>query len=138
MNKQVYINLPVINLEKSTAFYEALGFKKNPNFSDENASAMQWSDDIVFMLLTRDYYQNFLQGKTVAHTLTTSGVLIALSMDSKEAVQQFADTAKANGGDYFKTGPEIPEDMMFGYEVTDPDGNQLEPVWMNPNFNPQG
>lgn len=137
MSKIVFINLPVSDLAKSTAFYEALGFTKNPMFSDDNASAMQWSDDIVFMILKRDFYQTFLKDKSVADTGATSGALIALSLDSKEAVQKFADTAKANGGDYFKSGPEVPEDMMFGYEVTDPDGNQMEPVWMNPDFNPK-
>ncbi len=137
MSKQIFVNLPVSDLVRSTAFYEALGFTKNPNFSDDNASAMQWSDDIVFMILKRDFYQTFLRDKSVADTGTTSGVLVALSLDSKEAVQKFAETAKANGGDCFKSGPEVPEDMMLGYEVTDPDGNQLEPVWMNPEFNPQ-
>lgn len=138
MSKQVYINFPVSDLEKSTAFYEALGFTKNPMFSDENASAMMWSDDIVFMILRREYYQIFLQGKTVADTGATSGALIALTLDSKEAVQNFADTAKANGGDYYVAEPNKDLDFMFGYEVLDPDGNQLEPVWMDPNFDPQG
>lgn len=135
--KQVFINLPVSDLQKSTQFYEALGFTKNPDFSDENASSMMWSDEIVFMLLTRGYYQKFLQGKTVAHTLTSSAALFALTLDSKEAVQQFADTAKANGGDYFVAEPNKDLDFMFGYEVLDPDGNQLEPVWMNLDFNAQ-
>ena len=58
-------------------------------------------------------------------------------MESKEAVQNFADTAKANGGDYYKTGPDVPEDVMFGYDVTDLDGNVWEPIWMKPNFNPK-
>lgn len=138
MSKQVFINFPVSDLAKSTAFYEALGFTKNPAFSDENASAMQWSDDIVFMLLTRDFYQKFLNGKTIAHTLTSSAALIALTLDSKEAVQQFADTAKANGGKYFIAPPNVGLDFMVSYEVEDPDGNVLEPVWMDPNFNPQG
>ena len=137
MSKQVYINFPVSDLEKSTAFYEALGFTKNPAFSDENASAMQWSDNIIFMLLTRDFYQKFLNGKTIAHTLTSSAALTALTLDSKEAVQQFADTAKANGGDYFVAEPNKDLDFMFCYEVLDLDGNQLEPVWMDPNFDPQ-
>lgn len=137
MAKQIFVNLPVNDLAKSTAFYEALGFSKDPNFSDDNASAMKWSDDIVFMILKRDFYQTFLKGKTVAHTLTASGALLALTLDSKEAVQAFADTAKANGGDYYQVDTGVPADMMFGYEVLDPDGNQLEPVWMNPNFNPQ-
>lgn len=137
MSKQVFINFPVSDLERSTKFYEALGFTKNPDFSDENASSMMWSDEIIFMLLTRDFYQKFINQKTIAHTLTSNAALIALTLDSKEAVQQFADTAKANGGDYFVAEPNKNLDFMFGYEVLDPDGNQLEPVWMNPDFNPQ-
>ena len=134
MTKQVFINLPVQDLPRSTAFYEALGFAKNPMFSDENASCMVWSDEIMVMLLTTEFYQQFLRDKSVADTKSTSGVLLALSMESKEAVQAFADKAKELGGDYFKAGPEMPEDMMFGYEVVDLDGNQWEPMWMNPNF----
>lgn len=137
MRKQVYINFPVSDLAKSTAFYEALGFTKNPAFSDENASAMAWSDDIVFMLLTRDFYQKFLKNKTIAYAKTTSGALIALTLDSREAVQHFADTAKANGGDYHMAPPNEGLDFMFGLEIEDPDGNVLEPVWMDPNFDPQ-
>ncbi len=64
-------------------------------------------------------------------------MLLALSFDTKEEVQQFAETAKANGGDFFKGEYGAPEDMMFGYEVLDLDGNQWEPVWMSPDFNPQ-
>lgn len=137
MSKQVFINLPVSNVAASTAFYEALGFTKNPMFSDEHASSMQWSDEIIVMLLSRDFYAGFLRGKTIADTTQTSAALLALSLDSKEAVQQFADTAKANGGDFYKAGPAMPEDMMFGYEVSDPDGHTWEPIWMNQNFDPQ-
>lgn len=138
MSKQVFINFPVSDLAKSTAFYEALGLTKNPSFSDENASAMQWSDDIIFMLLTHDFYKKFIGGKTVINGKTTSGALVALSLDSKEAVQAFADTAKANGGNYFVAPPNEGLDFMFGLEVEDPDGNVLEPFWMNPDFNLQG
>ena len=134
MAKQVFINVPVSDLKASTKFYEALGFTKYEGFSDENASSMQWTEDIVFMLLTRDFYASFLRGKTVADTQATSGALIALSLDSKEEVQKFADTAKANGGDYFMADQNKDLDFMFGYEVQDLDGNTIEPVWMNPNF----
>jgi len=137
MTKQIFINLPVGDLEKSTMFYEALGFKKNPLFSDDNASSMMWSDEIVVMLLRHDFYQTFIKEKSIIDAKVVSGVLLALSLESKDAVQEFANTAKANGGDFYKAGPETPEDMMFGYEVTDPDGHVWEPVWMNPNFNPQ-
>lgn len=137
MAKQVYINVPVNDLAKSQAFYEALGFTNNPTFSDEHGCAMVWSDDIIVMLLTHDFYKKFIGDKDVADPAKTSGVLLALSLDSKEAVQKFADTAKQNGGDYYQVDMGAPADMMFGYEVVDPDGNQWEPVWMSPDFNPQ-
>lgn len=137
MSKQVFINFPVSDLVKATVFYEALGFTKNPAFSDDNASALQWSDDIVFMLLTQDFYQKFLKDKTIADTKATNAALIALSVDSREAVQQFAETAKANGGNYHLAQPNEGLDFMFGLEVQDPDGNVLEPFWMDSNFNPQ-
>lgn len=137
MAKQVFINLPVADLGKSTAFYEALGFTKNPNFSDENASSMMWSDEIVFMLLSHTFYKSFLPSKEIADATKHTEVLIALSLESKEAVTKFAETAKLNGGDFYKIENGVSEDMMFGLEVTDPDGHILEPVWMNKDFNPQ-
>jgi uncharacterized protein len=137
MKKQVYINIPVSDLGKSIAFYKALGFTHNHHFSDENASGMMWSEQIILMLLKRDYYKTFIDKKEVADTKKTSAVLVALSMESKEAVQKFADTAKQNGGNIYRVKTSVPEDMMFGYEVEDPDGNTWEPVWMNSDFNPQ-
>ncbi len=138
MSKQIYINLPVRDLTKATAFYEALGFIKQPDFSDDNATGLKWSDEIFVMLLKHDFYKKFLKGKDIADATKTSGVLLALSLDSKEDVQKFAETAKQNGGDYYHVDMGVPEEMMFGYEVQDPDGNGWEPVWMSPNFNPQG
>lgn len=137
MAKQVYINLPVGDLARSQAFYEALGFTNNPTFSDDHGRAMVWSDNIIVMLLTHDFYKKFIGAKEVADPAKTSGVLLALSLDTKEAVQKFADTAKQNGGDYYQVDMGAPADMMFGYEVVDPDGNQWEPVWMSTDFNPQ-
>ena len=137
MSKQVFINLPVADLAKSTAFYQALGFTLNPMFTDENASSLMWSDEIIVMLLKHDFYKRFIRDKAIIDAKTTSGVLLAISLDSKEAVQKFADTAKANGGDYFKIDMGVPEDQMFGYEVEDLDGHHWEPVWMTSNFDPQ-
>lgn len=134
--KQVFINFPVKDLEASTKFYEALGFVKNSMWSDEKASAMQWSDEIVFMLVTHEFYEQFLKGKTIADTKKTSAALVALTVDSREAVQAFAETAKANGGDWHSAAPNEGLDFMVSYEVQDLDGNTLEPVWMKPNFEP--
>lgn len=131
MAKQVFINLPVSDLEASKAFYEKLGFTNNPAFTDERGAAMMWSDEIIVMLLTHEFYQRFIGNKTVADTKTQSAALLALLMESREAVQQFADVAKANGGDYYKVDLGVPEDQMFGLEVSDPDGNHWEPMWMN-------
>lgn len=138
LKPQIFINLPVIDLARATAFYEALGFVKNPMFSNEHASGLAWSDDVALMLLTHDFYKQFPRNRAVAYTHTTSAVLLALQLDSKEAVQRFADTARANGGDYYKVTLEtgMPEDAMFGYEVEDLDGHIWEPMWMNPEHMP--
>ena len=137
MAKQVYINLPVKDLTKATAFYQSLGFTKNESFSNDKASGMEWSADIFVMLVTHNFYKTFIPGRDVIDSTTTSGVLLALSFDTKEEVEKFAKTAKENGGDFFKIDSGVPEDMMVGYEVLDLDGNQWEPVWMSPDFAPQ-
>jgi uncharacterized protein len=137
MSNQIYVNLPVADLAKSTAFYEALGFVKQPQFSNEVASGMKWSDEIFVMLLTHDFYKKFIGDKQIADTAKTSGVLLSISLDSKEEVLKFVDTANKHGGKSYRVDMGIPEDMMFGYEVLEPDGNQWEPGWMSPSFNPQ-
>jgi predicted lactoylglutathione lyase len=136
MSKQIFINLPVSDLEKSTTFYQALGFEKNDTFSNESASSMMWSDTVIVMLLKHDFYQSFIAEKEIADTKKTSSALLALTLDTKDAVQQFADTAKQYGGDYYQVDSGVPSDMMFGYEVQDPDGHTWEPVWMNAEFEP--
>lgn len=137
MQRQVFINLPVRDLAISTAFYEALDFTKNEVFSDANASCMVWSDEIMVMLLTHDFYQQFISGKTIIDGRSQSGVLLALTMDSKEDVQAFADTAEQLGGDYYTVAINSGNDQMFSYEVEDLDGHIWEPVWMDPSFNPK-
>jgi predicted lactoylglutathione lyase len=130
--KQVFINIPVSDLIKSTQFYEALGFTKNAMFSnDQTGNALQWSEDIVFMLLTHDFFKTFIKDKEVADAKTTAGLIVALNLDSKEAVDKFAETAKANGGDYYRVVGPGTEDFMYGYEVLDLDGNILEPLFMD-------
>lgn len=138
MSKQIYINLPVKDLAKSTAFYEALGFEKQPNFTNDDATGLKWSDDIFVMLLTYDFYKKFINSKNIVNASTTSGVLLALSLGSKEDVQKFADTAKKHGGHYYQVDMGVSAEMMFGYEVQDPDGHGWEPLWMNSEFSPLG
>ena len=130
MTTMVFVNFPVSDVNRSAAFYEKLGFTKNKEFSTDEAVSMVWDDNFWIMLLNHEFYSRFIKDKTIADTQTTSSSLIAFSMDSADAVKKFAETAKANGGDFYKVDMGIPEDQMFGLEVEDPDGNILEPNWM--------
>lgn len=85
----------------------------------------------MFMLLKHDFYQKFLQGKTIAHALISSGALLALEMSSREDVDKFANTAKNNGGSFFEAEPNKGLDFMYGLEVSDTDGNTMEPFFMD-------
>ena len=133
MTKQIFVNLPVRNLNESTEFYRKLGFSLNPSFSNESSSCMVWSDDILVMLLKHDFYQSYIAEKEVADTKRTSGVLLCLSMESREAVENFAQTAKQNGGDFYMVESGVPTDKMFGLEVQDLDGHNWEPMWISPD-----
>jgi uncharacterized protein len=133
MSKQIYINLITKDLAKSTAFYEAIGCVKNDMFSGETASAMAWSEEIIFMLLTEEFALNFNDGKNIADQTKTVGAFYALSLDSKEAVDDFCAKAKAAGGRVYsnKFNQENAGEFMYTFEVEDPDGYILEPAFMD-------
>jgi uncharacterized protein len=129
MPKMIFVNLPVKDLAAATRFYEAIGCVKNEQFSGENAASMVWSDAIIFQLLTHDYYATFTT-KPIADAHKTSGMLIALSRDSREEVDAITEAAAAAGG---KADIRERQDMGFMYLRTfeDPDGHVFEPAWMN-------
>lgn len=131
--KSVYINLIVKDLAKATAFYEAIGCIKNPMFSNEVASAMMWSEEIIFMLLTEEFAHNFSDGKTVPNQKETVSAYYALSLDSKEAVDEFCAKAKNAGGRVYenKFNQEMAGDFMYTFEVEDTEGYILEPAFMD-------
>jgi len=133
MTKQIYINLIVKDLAKATAFYAAIGCTKNPMFSNGDASAMVWSNEISFMLLTEQFALNFNDGKDIADQKKTVGAFYALSLDSKEAVDDFCEKAKSAGGRAYvnKFNQEVAADFMYTFEVEDPDGYILEPAFMD-------
>ena len=129
MTKMIFVNLPVNDLAASTRFYEAIGCKKNEQFSDDNASSMVWSDAITFQLLSHEYYATFTT-KPIADAHQTSGMLVALSSETREGVDAIVQAAAANGG---KADVRAPNDMGFMYLRTfeDPNGHTFEPMWMN-------
>ncbi len=129
MTKGIFINLPVADVATSTAFYEAIGCTKNEQFSNESGAAMVWSDTISFMLLSHDLYGRFTP-KTIVDAKTTSGALIALSLESRDAVDAFAIAALAHGGTEAHGAED--EGFMYSRGIEDPDGHGLGPFWMDP------
>jgi predicted lactoylglutathione lyase len=129
MAKMIFVNLPVKDLPAATRFYEAIGFEKNPQFSNEQASAMVWSDTISFMLLTHDYYGTFT-ARPIADAHKTSAGLFCLSRDSRQDVDAIVEAAVKAGG---KGDLRDPQDygFMYGRTFGDLDGNVFEPMWMD-------
>jgi predicted lactoylglutathione lyase len=130
MAKMIFVNLPVSDVAKSTAFYEAIGFVRDARFSNDQASAMQWSDEITVMILRHDFYSTFIPHKQIADASETNEVLLCLSFESREAVDAITEKAAAAGG---KADIREPQDMGFMYSRSfeDPDGHIYEPMFMD-------
>ena len=129
MPQMIFVNLPVRNLDKSVAFFKALGFSFNPQFTDETATCMVISDTIFAMLLSHEKFAGF-SPKPIADTDKTTEVLIALSRDNREAVDAIVEAALAAGGSTFSE----PQDhgFMYGRAFRDLDGHVWEAFWMDP------
>ena len=137
MSKMIFINLPVTDLERSTAFYEAIGGRKEPKFSNEQAAMIVLSEAIHVMLLTHDFYRTFT-GKPIADAHRSSQVLLALSADNAAHVDATVDKARIAGG---KADPGPKQDMgglMYGRSFEDPDGHHWEIMWMDAAAAEQG
>jgi hypothetical protein len=132
----IFVNLPVEDLDRSKAFYEALGFVNEPKFTNEAAAAMVLSDTIVVMLLTRPFYSTFTS-KPIADAHSSSEVLLCISCASPAEVDQLTDAASSNGGKA-DAGPKQDMGFMYGRSFEDPDGHIWEPMWMDPKFAEQG
>lgn len=130
MATQIFINLAVKDLQRSMDFFTQLGYTFNKQFTDEKAACLVISETIFAMLLTEPFFKGFIPGKEIADTTKTKEVLIALSGDSKDSVNELADKAIAAGGKQFRE----PEDhgFMYSRSFEDLDGHVWEVVWMDP------
>ena len=130
MATKIFVNLPVKNLDKSKAFFQALGYSFNPQFSDENAGCLVISEDIYAMLLTEPFFKTFTK-KEIADASRSTEAMVALSADSRQAVDELADKALAAGG----TQVNDPQDYGFMYSRSfyDLDGHHWEFVYMDPS-----
>ena len=133
MPQMIFVNLPVVDLDQSIQFYEALGFTKNPAFSDETAACMVLSDTIFTMLLTHAKWKSF-----TARPIPDRGsseVMLALNLDSRDAVDAMVKAGAAHGGTA-DVNPPQDHGFMFQRSILDPDGHLWEPFWMDPAATP--
>lgn len=134
MSRQVFINLPIKDMARSQAFFKSLGFEFNPQFTNEQGACMVISKDHSYaMLLVEPFFQGFTK-KTIADATKTTEVLIALSCESRQEVDEFVSKALAAGG----TAPNPKQDhgFMYSHGFTDLDGHTWEVFWMDSNAAP--
>lgn len=128
MAKKIFINLPVSDVQKAMAFYTAIGFVNNPQFTDETAACMVVSDEIYVMLLINSRFKEFTK-KEIGNNHLTASVINSLSVDSLEEVNSIADKALKAGG------KESNEPIDYGYmqqrSFEDLDGHLWEIVYMD-------
>jgi predicted lactoylglutathione lyase len=119
MPKMIFVNLPVTDLKRATAFYEAVGAVRNPQFCDDTASCMVFSESIFAMLLTHDKFRQFTP-KPIADAKTSNQVLLDDIVSKAEAAGGVADPS-----------PKDEYSFMYGRSFEDPDGHMWGVNWMD-------
>jgi len=128
MATQIFINLPVKDLKKSMAFYEGIGFKNNPQFTDDTAACMVVNDTIFVMLLTHDKVKQFIS-KSIIDAKKTVGVINSISLNSSQEVNSFLEKALKAGANEYKEAQDYGFMQMRSFE--DPDGHNWEVFYMD-------
>ncbi|MCX5439953.1 MULTISPECIES: VOC family protein [unclassified Streptomyces] len=127
--QMIFPNLAVNDLDASKKFFTELGYSINPQFSDETCASVVVSEHIVVMLLTKEKYSGFTK-KTIVDSTKSTEVLLCLSAESREKVDELVDKAIAAGGT--ETGEKQDHGFMYGRAFDDPDGHTWEIMWMDP------
>ena len=125
----IFVNLPVKNLEKSKEFFTKLGFRFDKQFTDENAACLVISDTIYSMLITEQFFTRFTK-KRIADATTTTETINAIQLGSREDVDDMKDKAVAAGGKVHRDPEE--HGWMYGQSIEDLDGHLWEFFWMDP------
>lgn len=131
----IFVNIATDDLDRAKAYYTAVGGEINPLFTDDNAACIVWDDNVFFMVLTKEYFATF-NDKEYADPKTHAQVLLSLSRDSRDAVDQTIEAGVTAGG----TAPGEPQDYGFMYarDLIDPDGNGIQFMWMDPEAAAKG
>jgi len=129
MSKMIFVNLPVADLDRAMGFYAALGFTNNPEFTDDTAACMVWSEAIYVMLLTHEKWRTFT--KRPIPPANASEVMLAITCDDREAVDAMNTVAVENGGTA-DVNPPQDHGFMYSRSLADLDGHVWEAFWMDP------
>ena len=127
MAKKIFVNLPVKDLQKSISFFTQLGFQFNEQFTNENATCMMIEENISVMLLVEPFFKGFTQ-KEIADATKTTEVLICLSAETREEVDELVNKAVEAGGK--APNPKQDHGFMYGWGFEDLDGHLWEVAWM--------
>lgn len=129
MATQIFVNLPVKDLQRSVSFFSNLGFACDPHYTDENAACLVVGDNIFVMLLVENFFRTFTK-KELCDARRQTEVLVCLSCDSRAQVDELVARARDAGGSV----PTEPKDygFMYGHGFDDPDGHIWELVYMEP------
>ena len=129
MGRKIFVNLPIKDMKRSQAFFRALGFDFNPQFTNEQGACMVIAEDIYAMLLVEPFFQTFTK-KPVSDARKSTEVLVCLSCESRDEVDDLVRKALAAGA----TAPNAPQDhgFMYGHGFEDLDGHVWELMWMDP------
>ena len=127
---KLFVNLPVASLQRSIDFFETLGFTFNPQFTDATGTCMLVGEDAYFMLLDQERFTGFSK-RPMGDPRRETNALLAISVDSRDAVDEMVNKALAAGGSHAVA----PQDhgFMYGSSFYDPDGHHWEVFWMDPN-----
>ncbi len=128
MTKTIFISLPVADLALSTAFYQSLGFERNPQMSDDSGSCMVWSEAIKVMLISHAKWRSFTDRPFPAKG--SAGHMLSLSLESRAAVDAMNAAAAAHGGTADVNPPED-HGFMLTRDIADPDGHMWAALWMD-------
>ena len=135
MATNIFVSYPAADLERSKAFYTALGATINPLFTDENGACLVWDENIYTMVLKREFFATFTD-KQVADPATTAQVQIAFTRDSRQEVDTVIEAGLAAGGS--EPRPAQDYGFMYSRDLEDPDGNNLSFLYMEPQAAEQG
>ncbi|MCD2197877.1 glyoxalase [Actinomycetospora endophytica] len=134
--KRMFVNLPVTDLDRAKAFYEAVGFRINPLFTDHNAACVVVEEDHnFFMILTREFFQTFTD-LPIGDPKVSPSSATAVFLESRDEVDATVAAGLAAGGS--EPGPPSDYGFMYQRQLTDPDGNVIDFGWMDPVAAEQG